>query len=63
MKFNPTEDEAIDDKYGVAVVFHDDEEEVSALLEVWLFLIMHTFALGSRKPDISYQGWRGDRRR
>ena len=22
------EDETIDDKYGVAVVFHDDEEEV-----------------------------------
>ena len=25
-----TEDETIDDKYGVAVVFHDDEEEVGA---------------------------------
>lgn len=28
-----TEDETIDDKYGVAVVFHDDEEEVGALLK------------------------------
>lgn len=24
----PVEEETIDDKYGVAVVFHDDEEEV-----------------------------------
>ena len=34
-----TEDETIDDKYGVAVVFHDDEEEVGA--QSYQFLIMH----------------------
>ena len=27
------EDETIDDKYGVAVVFHDDDEEVGKLFE------------------------------
>ena len=36
-----TEEETIDDKYGVAVVFHDDEEEVGTLFIMLILINAH----------------------